>query len=384
MLGKEEFSELAKASFNNSISIYIPTHPAGVEVNEKHDLILFKNALQQSEQQLKGKGLNAEQIKTLLEPAYTLLKDDTFWHELTPGLAVFIADNFFKTIKLPFKVEEELHVNKSFYLRPMVPMVTSTGHFHLLAFSKNWSCFFRGDEFGMQRMEIEGLPQGMEDVIHFEEKSATQTFRGESGQPGHGTVATPHGHGSGLADEKEYIAQYLTEVDQTLMTEVLANERVPLVLAAVDYMVGIYRQVSHYKCIADTAITGNYEHSNLQELYPRALEIAAPVFKERTKKALQSYGNSLATPLTSSMPEKVIPASYFSQISDLFVEKGLHIWGTFNQEQNQLVVHEKKQQGDECLVDRAIVNTLLHGGDVHILEKSEMPNRAEIAAFMRF
>lgn len=384
MLGKEEFSELAKTSFNNSISIYIPTHAAGVEVKEKHDTISFKNALQQIEKQLKNGSLNAEQIKALLEPAYLLLKHETFWYELTRGLAVFIADNFFKTVKLPFAVEEELHVNKSFYLRPLVPLITSNGHFHLLAFSKNWTCFFRGDAYGMQRMEIEGLPQGMEDVIHFEEKSANQTFRGETGGPGNGSVATPHGHGSGLADDKEYISQYLKEVDQTLMTEVLANERVPLVLAAVDYMVGIYRQVSHYKCIADTAITGNYEHSNLQELYPKALEIAAPVFKERTKKALQSYGNSLATPLTSSMPEKVIPASYFSQVSDLFVEKGLHIWGTFDQDQNQLVIHEKKEQGDECLVDRAIVNTLLNGGDVHILEKAEMPNGAEIAAFMRF
>ncbi|QJD94859.1 hypothetical protein HH214_02675 [Mucilaginibacter robiniae] len=47
LISKEEFAELINYHGENCISIYIPTHRAGVEVNEKQDAIVFKNALQQ-------------------------------------------------------------------------------------------------------------------------------------------------------------------------------------------------------------------------------------------------------------------------------------------------------------------------------------------------
>src|SRR5690606_23839096 len=134
------------------------------------------------------------------------------------------------------RVAEELHINNSFYLLPMVQAVTNTEHFYLLVVSKNSAKFYKGGMFGIKEMEVEGLPLGMNDVIHFEEKDERKLFRGGGTAPG--AEANFHGHGSGLADEKEYISQYLKEVDQTLWTEVLANEKAPLILSSVEYMVG--------------------------------------------------------------------------------------------------------------------------------------------------
>ena len=84
------------------------------------------------------------------------------------------------------------------------------------------------------------------------------------------------------------------------------------------------------------------------------------------------------------MPEKVIPASFYAQISDLFICKGEHIWGKFNMDENKLEIHAQKQEGDECLLNMAAAQTYINGGAVHLLEKEQMPKESTIAAFMRF
>ncbi|WP_353182762.1 hypothetical protein [Parapedobacter lycopersici] len=381
---KEDFAALATEKLPAPcISIYLPTHSSGVEVNERHDLIVFKNLLQEANRELIGRGMPSHKVEALLKPAVALLDDESFWSNLSEGLVVFVADGFFKTFTLPQPVKQEIHVNAAFHLSPLVSTVGSTEYFYLLVFSKNAAAFYKGDAFGLWPMHISGLPQGMNDVIHFEEKSARKLFRG-GGTATPGSGASFHGHGSGLADDREYIIQYLTEIDQTLHTEILANERAPLVLAAVEYMVGAYRQVSSYGYIAEQAIIGNYDHENARSLFQRVRKIIAPYFKKRSKRALDNYYNQLATPRTSSMPDKIIPASFYKQISDLFVEKDAHIWGSFDAQSNKLVVHPERQRHDECLINLAVVNTLSNGGDVYVLDTERMPKKAVIAAIMRY
>ena len=55
----------------------------------------------------------------------------------------------------------------------------------------------------------------------------------------------------------------------------------------------------------------------------------------------------------------MIPASYYSQVSDLFICKDEHLWGVFNEAGNKLEIHDKQQPGDQRLLDRASQNILL-------------------------
>jgi hypothetical protein len=64
LIPKEEFTELINYQGSNCISIYIPTHRSGVEVNEKQDAIIFKNALQAVNTELQKKGLSSQEIET--------------------------------------------------------------------------------------------------------------------------------------------------------------------------------------------------------------------------------------------------------------------------------------------------------------------------------
>jgi len=120
-------------------------------------------------------------------------------------------------------LKEELFVNSSFNILPLLPLMTDDAYFFLLMLSKKDARIFRGDAYGMELLEVEGLPNGMDDVIHFEEKDTQQTMRRAGAGAGRGAIsgANFHGHGPGLADETEWVIQYLKEVNQTLWTELL-------------------------------------------------------------------------------------------------------------------------------------------------------------------
>ena len=382
ILTKELFESLANHRGDFCVSIYIPTHRSGVEVNQMEDNLAFKNSLQQVTSTLKSKDVDQEMIQRMLEPAHDLVRNTSFWRNLNQGLAVFIADNYFKYIKMPDAPKTEVQVNSSFLLKPLVNAMTIKEYFYLLVVSKKQAKFFRADAFGMQQIQIDELPNGVEDVVHFEEKEDQKLFRSESGQAGKG--AAFHGHGAGKPDEKEHLAIYLEEVDETLWEEVLNKENAPLLLAGVEYLLPIFRSVSHYKNIWKDGLTGSHEHDDLNSLYAQAREIMDPYFCERTKKALENYGNQSATALTSNKPADIIPAAHYSRVGHLFVIKEEHIWGTFNEMDNVLEIHETKQEGDECLIDKAVIKTILNGGDVHFLSREDMPGDGSIAALMRY
>lgn len=382
LIPKEEFIELINYQGAHCISIYIPTHRAGVEVNEKQDAIVFKNALQSVNTELQNQGLPSQEIETLLAPGFELYNNEIFWNSQLDGLAVFLADGFSKVIQLPFSVNEENYLNSTFYISPLLPAITNKEEYYLLVLSKHDAKFYQGSAFGLQRIEVAELPNGMDDVIHFEEKEGRQLFR--QGSKGGTGSANFHGHGEGQSDDKTNLGIYFQEVDRTLFTEILHDKNVPLVLAGVEYLIPIYKGVSKYNNIAGEAITGSQEHESQLALFTKCREILAPYFEQQTKKALQNYYNQIATPLTSSMPDKVIPASYYAQVSDLFICKGQHIWGKFNETDNLLEIHSEKQEGDECLINKAAAKTYANGGSVYLLDPEQMPKESIIAAFMRF
>lgn len=378
---KEVFTGLAGQKSNISLSIYLPTHSSGKEVNEQQDLILFKNMLQRSQKLLEEKKTDPVLIQKMLQPGYELLRDDQFWLNQQEGLACFITENSFRYLQLPGRVEEQIYCNNSFMLIPLLPIIGRNEQFYLLTFSKHNAKLFLADAFGMQEIPVEGMPNGMDDVIHFEEKGDQQLFR--TGSSGGGQGANYHGMNSN-PDHKTDIANYLEEVDRTIWKEVLSDKHIPLMLAAVDYLQPIYRKISRYQFIATDTLTGNFEHEKPANIYKQAKEKMEPYFEKKQQQALERYYNSSTSALTSSIPDDVIPATYYGQADCLFVEKGAHLWGTFDATENKVTIHETEQPGDECLLNNAIAQTILHNGDVFIMDRSKMPAESSIAASLRY
>src|SRR5690606_2744709 len=149
-------------------------------------------------------------------------------------LAVFVADGYFKFLRLPVAPRDEILINTTFYLTPLIPVMTSAEYFYILVLSKKAAKLYRADAFGMSFIPVQGMPRGVEDVVHFENKGDRDLYRTDTS--GAGAGASYHGTGTGRPDPKANLAMYFDEVDETLWKEVLNRENVPLVLAGVEYL----------------------------------------------------------------------------------------------------------------------------------------------------
>lgn len=385
VLTKERFSELANFKDGVTVSLYFPTHRAGVEVNERFDPIAFKSALNTVEQTLKQQGYEAATVQSLLQPGYDLIKDDAFWQHQSEGLAVFIAEGFFKYIKMQVTPEQKIVVKSSFYVTPLIPLITSSEYFYLLAISKQGVKLFRADAFGMQIVPVD-VPQSIEEVKRLSDLDATTFRQGESGRRANpaSMAGQSHGAGGGNVDGKDNIATYFEAVDDILWDEVFNKENAPLVLAGVEYEIPIYKSVCDYHNVWEQPLTGNRMNQETSVLYKDAKELMRPFFEQKTMKALELYGNRSATALTSSIVSDVVPAAYYGRISHLFVCTGCHIWGTFDEMSNELVLHDAQQPESEDLIDNAVVKTLATGGEVFLLDREKMPAQSDVAALMRY
>jgi hypothetical protein len=104
VISREEIKILLDQPKQNSISIYMPTHPAGPEVRQ--DPIRFKNLIKEAEARLIEAGIEEQNVNQLLKPAHELDNAD-FWEELgEQGLAIFISQDTFRYYPLPLDFEE--------------------------------------------------------------------------------------------------------------------------------------------------------------------------------------------------------------------------------------------------------------------------------------
>lgn len=378
-LSQPDFSKLALFRSSPCISVYLPTHRAGVEVNELQDAQLFKSMLQDTRKELDAKGLKKGEVEAIVQNGAHLLEEDDFWRKQQQGLGVFMAQDFFYTVRMPDPVPQELFIGPHFYVVPLFPLLRLKSFF-LLVLSKGNARFFRGNQFGLDEMDVEGLPNGMDDVVRFEEKGGKQMFR-RGGSKG---KAAFHGHGAGLADETEYLARYLKEIDDTLMTEVLADEKVPLLLAGAEGLATQYRQLTRYPHIYGNSFAGNHEHADTAELFEKATETLSPWFSEDTDKALENYYDHVATALTTADPFKVVAACFYGKVADLFVDTGLHLRGTFNEDTGQARFVAGDAMDIPCLVNEGAIRTFMANGNVHLIDRDRIPDGSKIAAYNRY
>jgi len=383
-VSKERLQQLSAFEAPVCISIYIPTHQSNWEATERYDVIAFKNHLQDAMKTLREQGLDELELERILEPGFEVLRDDSFWKELDGGLAFFIADGFFSYIKLPATVEEKMTIGHRFLLSPLLLFQERlVRHFFILVISKKQAKLFRADQWQITAIEVPELPRGVEDVIHFEEKDDQQLFR-TGGRGGTGG-ANFHGIGSGKPDEKENLAIYFHEVDETLRKEVLNTETAPLLLAGIDYMMALYSQTAKYKHVWPETLNGSHEFENVTEMYKQAMPIMKAYFEEPKITALERFGNKSGTSLTSTDVTEIIPAAFYGRVDTLFVQQGASIHGTFDEANNQLQLADNtNDKAQEDLLDKVVMQTALKEGDVIILDKNEMPEQATLAAIMRY
>ena len=385
IIRKDNINRLSEKTGESLISIYLPTHRTGREVQQ--DPIRFKNKLDEAEQRLQMKGMRKPEIESLLKQARSLAAESNFWQHQSDGLVVFISRDFMEYFRLPIRFEELLIVSDRFHIKPMLPILSKNGHFYLLGLSQNLVRFFEGTLFNIDEIKLEEAPTSLQQALWFDDPERQLQYHTRSNTSGTSGTRPAIFHGQGVSEEdsKTNLLRFFQKVNDGVM-EILAEEQAPLVLAGVDYLLPIYRNANSYPYVLKEGIQGNPDELSPEQLHQRAWVLVEPIFKAEQDNALEQYRalQGSNSPQASSELNSIILAAFYGRVETLFVALGKQIWGTFNSQKSVLEVHREHMAGAQDLLDLAAVKTLSNGGEVYALDRENMPDEVLICAIFRY
>lgn len=363
------------------VSVFLPTHRTSPE--SAQDPIRLRNLLDEAEERLVAGGLRSTEAKEVLEPGRKLLEFGEFWSYQSDGLAVFLAPGWSQFFRLPLEFPELVVVADRFHIKPLLPLLLGGGRFYVLALSQNEVRLLEGSRQSVEEVELEDVPRNLREALKYDDLEKEQQFR-VAGRGGRGAPAVFHGHGIGGEVDKVLLERYLRQVDEGLW-EVLREERAPLVLASVGYERAMFRKVTRYPYVLEEGIEGNPEKLRAQELHERAWAIVEPVFTGAREEAAERYREAAGSgEAVASNVEEVVRAALEGRVETLFVLLEQQRWGMVDPQTLEVVVHADRRPGDEDLLDRAAVETLLTSGTVFAVPPEEVPGPGPAAALLRY
>lgn len=370
------------------VSLFFPTVKAGAETRQNP--IRFSNMMSLAVEKLEAAGMRRPDAERILEPAFNLDKTE-FWQYQGNGLAIFVAENFFRYYRLPLELEELAVVGDRFHVKPLLPLLMHDGRFYILALSQNQVRLFQATRDRVLEVNLnhlEEVPQSLADALKYEDPEREVQYHSSGGAGPSFTQGHPifHGQGVGTTDNKNEIKRFFDQLDRGLL-QFLDNERVPLVLAGVDYLLPIYRAANtHPYLVLEDCPLGNPEILKPEEIHQQAWTVVKPHFQQEQKDAARAYAelSANAPQQVSDNLEEVVKAARYKRIDTLFVERDRHFWGQFQAEENAVIQHDSQQEGDEDLLDLAAVDTLLNSGLVYVVPGEAIPADAPVAAAFRY
>jgi hypothetical protein len=265
-----------------------------------------------------------------------------------------------------------------FDVRQVLPWLAAGRRFYVLALSQNAVRLIRGTYDGPVRVPLSG-PADMEAALRLhdsDEMSFAHTFSGGTGSR---RKAAYHGHGVGIDDSKDDLLLYFRAIDRALHP-VLKNEHAPLVVAAVDFLMPIFREACHYPHLFPAGIAGSPERRSDRRLADEARQLLAPTAGQAARDAIATYRQLNGTGRTMHDVAEVVAAAYRGEVETVCLAAGRDVWGRFDPATGGAIVYVDHSSGDEELTNLAAVFALRHGRHVHVLPPEEMPDGATIVA----
>jgi hypothetical protein len=362
----------------------MPTLRAG---DTQQNPIRFKNLLRTAEERLSGWGLRNGGMEGLLDPARRLMDDREFWEHPEDGLALFRSPEMFKTYRVPLALRELSVVEDRFHLKPLFPLLSGDGHFYILGLSLKSIRLIQASRYSARELDLGDIPHSFEEAMGHLTRRYSQFQAGTSSK----TVSRSpifHGHGTGEDDLKAEILKYFQIVDDGLAhLEIDIDRNAPFVLAGVEYLLPRYREASKLPHILEEGLTGNPDALSAEELRDKAWEIAEPYFLADRKKAVERFGDLQGTGLTGTELPEILPAALDGRVDTLFTARGVRVWGSYDPGTRTATFQEDQESqrnGNEDLLDRAAVETFLHGGTVFAVEQQDVPEGYAVAAIFRW
>lgn len=382
LFSKQEWQALTQTQSSPCVSIFLPTHEAGREIQQ--DPIRLKNQIAEARDRMQSMEIDSSEIQSILKPAEDLLEQSEFWQHQSNGLALFLSPDQFRYYRVPAKFETQTIVGKRPYTQPLMPLMVNDAQFYIVAASQNKVALYQATRDSVQPVDLGTTPLSLETALRYDD--------GEPTLQGHTTsrAGTPtggqrvyDGQGSGKDSENTDILRFFHLVTDGVEAAI-GGQSVPLVFVGLDFLFPLYKSANKYPHLMEDAVDYQPDTLSPEEIRDRAIKIVEPHFNADRKAASENYGNLLNKNQSTDDLETVLNAAFNGQIDTLFMAKGEQAWGNFEAKDRVISYTEASAENSEDLLNLAASKAIETDAKVYVVDQSDMPSDSAVAATLRY
>lgn len=347
------FDRLAGATGEALISLYLPTHVKGAEVDQ--DRILLKNGIAQVDGWLESAGWKPRQRDERLEAAKNFLDDQEFWEHQGPGLAVFLDDGGeTMPVALTEPVEKRAMLAGTFHLRPTIASIEPT-ELPVLVLTRQGVRLYRASRHVVYAVEAD-LPESLDDVNWFVDREKQRQQHPDRA----GSKGSRHGH-EPSSSEGEDLDRFLRAVGEGLPQP---DPIRPLIVLGDDNLVARFENI-HDAEVTSPPNSGVIDVDDLRDIQEKAADMVEDQERAQQDENLELAQEHLGTGDAITDVGEGLSAAISGRVSRLLLHREAHpIWGRFDASTLDVTFHDEQEAFDVDLLDRLAVHAMLTGADV--------------------
>lgn len=362
---RPEIKALVEQRADACVSLFVATSPETQKVGQAR--IAFGNLVREALAQLDAAGFDKRRRAALVEQFDDLAADDDFWTFQAHSLAVLATPDGIRTFRLPNRLTEMVQVSDRFHLKPLLRAITFPHQAFVLALA----------EKGPRLVHVFADLPAEEVRVHALPKDAgSATGRASVND------RSPSGRIQGGEGQKVLLRQYARQIDAALRP-VLAGRDEPLILAATEPLLSIYRSVNSYPGLVEEPI-----HTSPGEMTPAQLADAARpildgVYAARVRAFAELFRQREGEGRAVSDIAQAARAATFGAIDTLLVDIDEVVAGTVADD-GSVRFAEGESAGTYGVVDEIAGRALVSGATVLGVRRDDIPGKASLAAVLRY
>jgi hypothetical protein len=347
------------------VSIYLPTAP---EESGERDRLEFKSLSAEALDQLSALTLERGALNNLRELLADLAEDEAFWSRQAHSLAIFATPSGVRTFQVANQLTPTVEVSDRFHVKPLLRSATFPQAAFVLALSQNGARLVEvSPDAPPVEVRVPGMPTDAASAVgkaSIADRSPDRRIQGSEGQ-------------------KVRLGQYARAVEQALRPT-LAGLDLPLIIAGGEPLDSIFRSVSTYPHLANTAIPGNPDTKTDGELAEESRRVLDQLYADELTELRAIYEQRVPQGRASDDLAAIARAATFGAVDTAFVDIDESVPGFVDDADGALTLDDSDDAVNYGVVDEIARRVLLAGGRVLAVRRDDIPGDGPAAAILRY